>query len=194
MADEPQNPNSQAPAQEPPQYGERIPQDTPAYSTPPKYGERITPVPGAAPQPASPGQTDPYPTGNYTPGQPYVGTPLPQSGYGQAGYPQAGAPSGPGGYPNRSTKMNVLAVVAFIVTLVVSNLIGMILGIIALRQITRTGERGRGLAIAAIVVGALLTVIGIALLVWMTSMGISVTDLITGTVTLQDVSTGGVTA
>jgi len=41
------------------------------------------------------------------------------------------------------------------------NLVGVILGFVALSQIKRTGEQGRGLAIAAIVIGFISLVLGI---------------------------------
>ncbi|PZE29153.1 DUF4190 domain-containing protein [Curtobacterium sp. MCLR17_042] len=51
--------------------------------------------------------------------------------------------------------LNELAVLAFILAFFV-NIVGLILGILALRQIARSGERGRKLAIASIVVGGVL--------------------------------------
>ncbi|WP_437583744.1 DUF4190 domain-containing protein [Paramicrobacterium sp. CJ85] len=45
-----------------------------------------------------------------------------------------------------------LAIIAFVMAFVMS-FVGGILGLVALSQIARTHERGRGLAIAAIVVG-----------------------------------------
>lgn len=48
--------------------------------------------------------------------------------------------------------MNTLAIISFIGAFFVG-LLGVILGHLALRQISRTGERGRGLAIAGLVLG-----------------------------------------
>jgi hypothetical protein len=47
--------------------------------------------------------------------------------------------------------------------LFIGALLGVIFGIVALGQIKRTGQRGRGMAIAGIVIGAVLMVMGIAL-------------------------------
>jgi hypothetical protein len=54
--------------------------------------------------------------------------------------------------PQAPAKTNSLAVIALIASLFIS-LLGVILGHIALGQINRTGEGGRGLAIAALVIG-----------------------------------------
>ena len=50
-------------------------------------------------------------------------------------------------------RTNGLAIAAFIVSLVVNGLIGLILGYVARRQIEERGEGGRGFATAAIVIG-----------------------------------------
>ena len=55
---------------------------------------------------------------------------------------------------------NTMSIVAFILAFFVS-IVGIILGFVALSQIKRTGEQGRGLAIAAIVIGFAEIVIGI---------------------------------
>ncbi|WP_290806524.1 DUF4190 domain-containing protein [Herbiconiux sp.] len=52
-------------------------------------------------------------------------------------------------------KTNVLAIVSLVIAILQFNLIAIILGAIALNQIKKTGENGRGLAIAGIVIGAL---------------------------------------
>jgi Domain of unknown function (DUF4190) len=49
------------------------------------------------------------------------------------------------------------------VCLFIGALLGVIFGFIALAQIKRTGQRGRGMAIAGIVIGAVLIVLGITL-------------------------------
>ena len=56
------------------------------------------------------------------------------------------------GTPAQSDKFNVLAIVGFIAAFFVS-IVGIVLGFIALSQIKRTGEKGRGLALAAIIIG-----------------------------------------
>jgi len=53
-----------------------------------------------------------------------------------------------------------MAIVAFIVTSFI-NIVGIILGFVALNQIKRTGEKGHGLALAAIIIGFASIVLGI---------------------------------
>ncbi|MDK3258085.1 DUF4190 domain-containing protein [Blastococcus capsensis] len=88
-----------------------------------------------------------------------------QTGYGQPGYPppgyaQPGYPPpgyGPPGYPpayGRST--NTLAILALVMAFVFAPA-GLVLGIVARKQIKRTGEEGSGLALAGIIVGGLVT-------------------------------------
>ncbi|WP_022887174.1 DUF4190 domain-containing protein [Glaciibacter superstes] len=48
---------------------------------------------------------------------------------------------------------NVLSIVGFVLSLVGFNVIAVILGFIGLSQVKKTGERGRGFAIAAIIIG-----------------------------------------
>lgn len=59
--------------------------------------------------------------------------------------------SSPGAPAQRDT-YNVLAIVGFIASFFVS-IVGIVLGFVALSQIKRTGEKGRGLALAAIIIG-----------------------------------------
>ncbi|MEV8213792.1 DUF4190 domain-containing protein [Leifsonia sp. NPDC077715] len=54
-------------------------------------------------------------------------------------------------------RWNVLAIVGFVLSFGIG-IAGVVLGIIALGRISKTGERGGGLAIASIVVGALVIV------------------------------------
>jgi hypothetical protein len=58
-------------------------------------------------------------------------------------------------------KWNVLAIVGFVIVFFGFSLVSIILGFIALNQIKNTGERGRGLAIWAIVLGFVSIIIGI---------------------------------
>ena len=60
-----------------------------------------------------------------------------------------------------SGKWNVLSIVAFVISLLGFNIIAVILGFIGLSQIKKTGERGRGLALWAIILGFVSIVIGI---------------------------------
>lgn len=69
-------------------------------------------------------------------------------------------PAAPAGFqsqpplPAAQAPMNVLAVIAFITSLIGFGVIPIVLGIIGLGQINKKGERGRGFGIAGIVIGA----------------------------------------
>ncbi|MFE6254223.1 DUF4190 domain-containing protein [Agromyces sp. NPDC057865] len=63
--------------------------------------------------------------------------------------------------PATGEKWNILSIVAFVIVFFGFSLISIILGFIALNQIKKTGERGRGLAIWAIVLGFVSIIIGI---------------------------------
>lgn len=54
--------------------------------------------------------------------------------------------------PTPTDRLNTLAIVGFVLAFV-ANIVGLVVSVIALVQIARTGERGRGLAIAGVVVG-----------------------------------------
>lgn len=96
-------------------------------------------------QPAS----SPYPQGGYPPaGPPPAGLPpadYPQAGYPPPGYPPASLPSA-GGPPQTGT--NGFAIAALVLGIL--GVLGAVFGFIALSQIRRTGQGGRGLAIAGI--------------------------------------------
>ena len=118
--------------------------------------------PFAAPgdQPQQPGAVPPPPPPGY-------GTPPPPPGYGTPPPPAYGAP--PPGYPPQygyapmaSQKTNTLAIVGFILSFL-CGLAGIIMGIIARNQIKQRGEKGDGLAIAAIVIGIANMLLGIAI-------------------------------
>lgn len=59
----------------------------------------------------------------------------------------------------QTDRWNVLAIVA-IITVWFTIILGLVFGHIALSQIKRTGERGRGLALTAVIVGWLGVVAG----------------------------------
>ena len=95
----------------------------------------------------------------------------PAAGYGQPGSPPAGygAPPGygPPGYPpvyGRPT--NTMAILALVMAFVFAPA-GLILGIVARRQIRQTGEDGDGLALAGIIVGGIATAIFVLIFVFM---------------------------
>ncbi|MGP4024769.1 DUF4190 domain-containing protein [Actinomadura sp. 3N407] len=82
------------------------------------------------------------------------------------GYGSPPMPGGPGygpPYGPRNDKTSGLAVAAFVTGLLgCLGVLGLILGTIALREIGRSGARGRGLAVAGIVLSCLWLVAGIA--------------------------------
>ncbi|MGW6980392.1 DUF4190 domain-containing protein [Streptomyces sp. NPDC054932] len=74
--------------------------------------------------------------------------------YGQPGQPGPYVGGQPGWYPPpQSQKTNPLAIVAFVMSIVCAlPLVPLVLGIVALSQIKSRGEKGKGFAIAAIVI------------------------------------------
>jgi hypothetical protein len=64
------------------------------------------------------------------------------------------------GSPAPAQRTNTLAIIALILGIVVP-IGGIICGPIALSQIKRTGENGRGLAMAGLIIGIILTLLGI---------------------------------
>ena len=104
---------------------------------------RGDPPPPAGPPPGSPG---PY-------GQPGYAQP----GYAPPGYPPPGY--GPPGYPPVYVRpTNTMAILALVMAFVFAPA-GLILGIVARKQIRETGEDGDGLALAGIIVGGIVTAI-----------------------------------
>jgi hypothetical protein len=59
-----------------------------------------------------------------------------------------------------SEKWNVLSVVALVISILGFNIIAVILGFIALNQVGKSGERGKGLANAAIIIGLVSIILG----------------------------------
>ncbi|MCR2785787.1 MULTISPECIES: DUF4190 domain-containing protein [unclassified Microbacterium] len=140
----------------------------PPYTPPPAYSPPQTYAPPTG-QPSYPAAQQPYPAAQppypaqppYTE-QPAYGAPAAQPGaypppaynaYGQAPY---GA-----GYGYSGVKTNVLAIVSMIASIVgavgilpiIGSIAGAIMGHIALKQIATTGEKGRGMALAGVIVG-----------------------------------------
>ncbi len=105
--------------------------------------------------------------------QPGYGQPVPhygpsdhaQPGYLQPGYPPPGyAP--PGYPPAYGRPTNTMAILALVMAFVFAPA-GLILGVIARKQIRRTGEEGDGLALAGIIVGGIATALFVLMLVFM---------------------------
>ncbi|HWL00831.1 MAG TPA: DUF4190 domain-containing protein [Microbacteriaceae bacterium] len=93
----------------------------------------------------------------------------PPPGYQVQGYPQQSAypqPYYPQGYYVPVRPWNGLAIAGFVISLVPYLWwLGAILSGVALSQVKRTGEQGRGLALAGLIIGCVLT--GIVLLVFL---------------------------
>ncbi|HEX6955514.1 MAG TPA: DUF4190 domain-containing protein [Agromyces sp.] len=85
-----------------------------------------------------------------------------------AGAPAYGAPA--------SQKTNVLAIVSLVSSFFIS-IVGIITGHIALSQIKKTGEQGRGLAIAGLIIGYIGLVVGIIFaIVWFAVIGAAISS------------------
>ena len=86
-------------------------------------------------------------------------------GYAPApGYPPMGY--GPMGYgPVPAARWNGMAIAGFVCSFFAC-VVGLVLSIIGLKQVNETGERGRGLAIAGIVIGAVNTVLSVLVVVF----------------------------
>ncbi|TDN41445.1 uncharacterized protein DUF4190 [Curtobacterium flaccumfaciens] len=69
--------------------------------------------------------------------------------------------------PSEQAPLNELAVLAFVLAFVMG-IVGAVLGVVALHQITKTGQRGRKLAMAAIVIGSILAIafVGVAVAIF----------------------------
>jgi hypothetical protein len=119
------------------------------------------PAGGAWPPPAGVGG---YPDNAYGQGG------YPGQAHGQGGYPQPGGYPSPGYYPGlgypppQPPGTNGFAIAALIFGIIGGALLGYIFGFIALSQTKRTGQNGRGLAIAGLILSAMWTV-GIILLI-----------------------------
>ncbi|HCT77899.1 MAG TPA: hypothetical protein DGT23_15170 [Micromonosporaceae bacterium] len=122
-----------------------------------------------APQPPQP-PANPYATPPVPPTPPVSGAPAsgapqygqPQPQYGQVPY---GQPTPPYGYP-ATPPQNSMALISMILSLVgilswITAPVGAILGHIALKQIRQTGESGEGMAKTGIIVGWIITGLGV---------------------------------
>jgi serine/threonine protein kinase len=126
----------------------------------PRSGQSARPFAAAAPVPSSWPNTTAYTPppgpsgGGYTPPPGSAYSPPPGLGYGPPpGYP-----------PPRNQGTNGFAIAALIFGIIGGALLGFIFGFIALSQTKRTGQNGRGMAIAGIVLSAVWTV-GIVFLI-----------------------------
>jgi hypothetical protein len=98
-------------------------------------------------------------------GQPAYGQ---QHGYGQPTYgqPVPGYGPPPGYAPQYMRPTNTMAILALVMAFVFAP-VGLILGIVARRQIRQTGEQGDGLALAGIIVGGLFTAFFVLMFLFM---------------------------
>jgi hypothetical protein len=128
-----------------------------------------------------------------TPGWPpteQTAPPSPPAGFG----PMPQGPMGPmGPMPQGPVRpqapLNTLAWVSVVVAFVVSP-VAIVLGILARRQIARTGERGRGLATLGTVLGSVFTVIGIATAILVLALATTFTATLQATAPVPAVDTG----
>jgi uncharacterized protein YacL len=98
----------------------------------------------------------------------------PAPAYGSAPAYDAGTPSYAAA--PASQKTNVLAIVSLVSAFFIS-IVGIITGHIALSQIKKTGEQGRGLAIAGLIIGYVGLVIGIIVaIVWFVIIGAAISS------------------
>ncbi len=125
--------------------------------------------PPSAPPPPPAGS----PAGGYAaPGYPppgYAAPVHPGPGYADPGYGQHYGPPGypPPGYPPLHVRpTNTMAILALVMAFVFAP-VGLVLGIIARKQIRETGEEGDGLALAGIIIGGIATAFFVfALVAW----------------------------
>ncbi|MFB9308894.1 hypothetical protein BJY17_001640 [Agromyces hippuratus] len=115
--------------------------EQPAVPPVPPAPPAATEVPAAPAAPAAPAYAAPQQPAAPAYAQPAPAYGQPAPAYGQPAYGQAPA-----------AKTNVLAIVSLVSAFFVS-LAAIITGHIALSQIKKTGEQGRGLAIAGLIIG-----------------------------------------
>jgi hypothetical protein len=76
--------------------------------------------------------------------------------------------------PAPAAKTNVLAIVSLVTSIIGMSLIGVITGHIGLNQIKKTGDSGRGLAIAGLIIGYIgLAVVILLIILWIAAFAIA---------------------
>lgn len=165
-----------APVNQPVPPTQALPPVTPAAA--PASAAPNSPYPGAAPVGGSvppvygSGSAPVYPGGGAVPPQ------TPYNPYMQGGQPN-GQPGWSGSYgsvpPEANQKYNGLAIAGFICSFLVS-LPGLILSIVGLNQIKKQGGKGKGLAIAGIIISAAGMVIQVILVIALIVGGVSYTS------------------
>lgn len=144
----------------------------------------VTPAAAPAPAPAPAAPNSPYPgvapaaSVLRYPGGGAVPPQTPYNPYMQGGQPN-GQPGWSGSYgsvpPEANQKYNGLAIAGFICSFLVS-LPGLILSIVGLNQIKKQGGKGKGLAIAGIIISAAGMVIQVILVIALIVGGVSYTS------------------
>ncbi|MEU6851003.1 DUF4190 domain-containing protein [Actinacidiphila alni] len=186
----PQQPPHDAPPSSyaaPPPYAKQPyeQQGTPPYAGPgqPSYPGQDRPPQGGrpygAPGPYNPPPQQPGGTGNPYAGGPYGSGPAGGNPYAQRPYPghpgnpgPAGPPGYPGGwYPPPPTNTNGMAIASLVTSFTCIPLLGAIFGLVGLKQIKRRGERGKGLAVAGLVLSTIGT-LGLALIITLGVLGV----------------------
>ena len=157
-----------APVNQPVPPTQALPPVTPAAAPAPASAAPNSPYPGAAPA----ASVLRYPGGGAVPPQ------TPYNPYMQGGQPN-GQPGWSGSYgsvpPEANQKYNGLAIAGFICSFLVS-LPGLILSIVGLNQIKKQGGKGKGLAIAGIIISAAGMVIQVILVIALIVGGVSYTS------------------
>lgn len=164
-AEQPTQPFAQANQPVPPTQA--LPPVTPAAAPAPASAAPNSPYPGAAP---AGGSVPPVYGSVSAPVYPGGGAVPPQTPYNP--YMQGGQPNGQPGWsgsygsvpPEANRKYNGLAIAGFICSFLVS-LPGLILSIVGLDQIKKQGGKGKGLAIAGIIISAVGMVIQVILVI-----------------------------
>lgn len=146
--------------------------DDDAGGAQPGSGSAASPTPSGGGYDPSQGQQG-YGQQGY--GQQGYGQPAGQADYGQQPYgqpaygqqmPGYGPPAGHAPPPQFGRPTNTMAILALVMAFVFAPA-GLILGILARKQIARTGEEGDGLALAGIIVGGLITAFFVLMIIFM---------------------------
>jgi hypothetical protein len=126
--------------------------------------------------PANPYQPVDYPA-NYPSGAPpdYPQFPPPYQGYGANPYDPYGTARPPG-----TSGMAIASLVTSLAGLTccgLSSVVGLVLGVMAMREIKRTGQEGYGLALAGTIIGGVLTgIFVIVFILWLIGVAVSGTS------------------
>ncbi|WP_168914948.1 DUF4190 domain-containing protein [Microcella flavibacter] len=127
----------------------------------------VPPAPQPPEQPATPGGTTPPPAAPSAP----AANPYAQQSSAPYGQPVA-APYGGQGYGAPQEKTNVLAIVslclgiaAYVIIPFIGSIGAIITGHMALGQIKRTGEKGRGMGLAGLILGYVGIALGLLLVI-----------------------------